>query len=69
MKTREAPTLAERAYAEAVGKVEMDFDVMFNLMPDPVVVVNGKGKFLAVNDRVEEKTGFKREELLGRNFL
>jgi PAS domain S-box-containing protein len=45
------------------------FQILFNLMPDPVIIVDGKGKFLAVNDRVEEKTGFKREELLGKNFL
>jgi len=42
---------------------------LFNLMPDPVVIVDSKGRFLAVNDRVEEKTGFKRKELLGKNFL
>ena len=42
---------------------------LFNLMPDPVVIVDGKGRFLAVNNRVEEETGFKREELLGKNFL
>jgi PAS domain S-box-containing protein len=61
--------LVEQEPNEAAGRSETGFDIMFNLMPDPVVVVNGKGKFLAVNDKVEEKTGFKREELLGRNFL
>jgi PAS domain S-box-containing protein len=45
------------------------FQVLINFMPDPIIIVNGKGKFLAVNDRMEEKTGFKREELLGKNFL
>ncbi len=45
------------------------FLTLFNTMPDPVVIVDGKGKFLAVNDRVEELTGFKKEELLGKNFL
>ena len=45
------------------------FQTFFNLLPDPVVIVDGKGKILAVNDRVEEITGYKREELLGRNFL
>ncbi len=45
------------------------FQTLFNTMPDPVVIVDGKGKFLAVNDRVEETTGFKREELFGKNFL
>jgi len=46
-----------------------EFQTLFNLMPDPVVIVDAKGKLLAVNDKVEEKTGFKREELLGKNFL
>ena len=45
------------------------FQALFDLMPDPVVIIDGKGKFLAVNDEVEEKTGFNREELLGKNFL
>jgi len=44
------------------------FQALFNLIPDPAVIVDAKGKFLAVNDRVEEKIGFKREELLGKNF-
>ena len=44
------------------------FQTLFNLMPDPVVIVDGKGKFLAVNDRMEEVTGFSKQELLGKNF-
>ena len=46
-----------------------EFQTLFNLMPDPVAIVDQKGKFLAVNDKVEEITGFKREELLEKNFL
>jgi len=42
---------------------------LFNLMPDPIVIVDRKGRFLAINDKVEERTGFKRGQLLGRNFL
>ena len=42
---------------------------LFNLMPGPVIIIDNKGRFLAINDRVEEKTGFKREELLGKNSL
>ena len=40
-----------------------------NQIPDPVVIVDSKGRFLAINDEVEKKTGFKKEDLLGRNFL
>ena len=46
-----------------------EFQTLFDLMPDPVVIVDGKGTFLAVNRKVEEITGFKEEELLGQNFL
>jgi len=42
--------------------------VLFTLMPDPAAIVDANGKFLAVNRRLEEVTGFKREELLGKNF-
>jgi PAS domain S-box-containing protein len=46
-----------------------EFQTLFNVMPDPVVIVDGKGTFLAVNRKVEEITGFREEELLGQNFL
>lgn len=46
-----------------------EFRNLFDLLPDPVVVVDRKGTFLAINRKVEEITGFKREELLGQNFL
>ncbi|UCE28631.1 MAG: PAS domain-containing sensor histidine kinase [Candidatus Bathyarchaeota archaeon] len=45
------------------------FQALFNALVDPVVIVDGKGRFLEVTDRVEEITGFKKEELLGKNFL
>jgi len=44
------------------------FQVLFTLMPDPAAIVDANGKFLAVNRKLEEVTGFKREELLGKNF-
>ena len=45
------------------------FQGMFNMMVDPVVIVDSKGKFLEITDKVEEITGYKKEELLGKNFL
>ncbi|MHC3130294.1 MAG: PAS domain S-box protein [Candidatus Bathyarchaeota archaeon] len=45
------------------------FQRLFNVMADPVVIVDGKGKILEVTKGVQEVTGFKREELLGKNFL
>jgi PAS domain S-box-containing protein len=45
------------------------FQMLFDLMADPVAVVDGRGKILEVTRRVEEITGFKKEELVGKNFL
>jgi PAS domain S-box-containing protein len=45
------------------------FQAFFNLIPYPVAIINKKGEILAINDKAEEKTGFKKRELLGKNFL
>jgi len=45
------------------------FQSLFNLMADPVAIVDEKGKILEVTQKVEEITGFKKEELIGKNFL
>jgi PAS domain S-box-containing protein len=45
------------------------FQTLFDLMADPVAVVDGRGKILEVTRKVEEITGFKREELVGKNLL
>jgi len=52
-----------------LSKTHKQFQSLFNSLPDPAVIVDAKGKFLAINNKVEKITGFKREELLGRNFL
>jgi len=46
-----------------------EFRALFNLMPDLVAIVDGRGKILAVNDAAEKVGGFKRKELVGKNFL
>jgi PAS domain S-box-containing protein len=45
------------------------FQSLFNLMVDPVVIVDGKGKILEVTEKAEAITGFKREELVEKNFF
>lgn len=45
------------------------FQTLFNLMVDPVAIVDKTGKILAVTDKVEKITGFKKEEMVGKNFL
>ena len=45
------------------------FQMLFDLMADPVTVVDERGKILEVTQKVEEITGFKKEELVGKSFL
>ncbi len=45
------------------------FRSLFNTMVDPVVIVDAKGKLLDITDKVEQITHFKREELIGKNFI
>lgn len=62
--------ITERKRAEEkLRESRRHFQRLFNSMVDPVVIVDSKGKFLEINDKVEKVTGYKREELLGKNFL
>lgn len=50
-------------------KVEDNFNKLFSMLPDPAVIVDGKGTFLETTDSVSKITGFQREELVGINFV
>jgi two-component system sporulation sensor kinase A len=52
-----------------IASAKRKFNTLFNLMPDPAVIVDGKGNFLEVSDRVKEITGYEKEELLGKNLF
>jgi len=54
---------------EALEESRKHFQTLFDIMVDPVVIVDGKGKFLEITDKIEEITGYKKEELLGKNFF
>jgi PAS domain S-box-containing protein len=45
------------------------FQMLFDLMADPVAVVDERGKILEVTQKAEEITGFKKEEFVGKNLL
>ena len=45
------------------------FKKLFNLMADPVIIVDGKGNFIEISDKVKEITGYEKEDLLKKNFL
>lgn len=44
------------------------FQILFDLMPLPMVIVDANGNLLAINNAVEKATGFKRKELVGKNI-
>ena len=54
---------------EELEESKKHFQSLFNLMADPVAIVDGKGKVLDTTSRVQEITGFNKEEIVGKNFL
>lgn len=54
---------------EELEEARKHFQTLFNLMVDPVAIVDNKGKILDVTESAEDITGFKKEELVGKNFL
>ena len=52
-----------------LGVAEENFAKLFNILPDPAVIVDGKGTFLAITNSVTTLSGYQKEELLGTNFM
>jgi two-component system sporulation sensor kinase A len=48
---------------------ENNFMTILNFIVDPAVVVDEKGRFLAINNAFEELTGLSEKELIGTAFL
>jgi PAS domain S-box-containing protein len=46
-----------------------NFSVLFNLLPDPAIIVDNKGVILEVTDGVTRVTGYDRNEFRGKSFL
>jgi len=53
----------------ALNEREQSFQTLFNQLADPVMILDKKGKFIELTDRVKEYTGFEKSEILGKNFL
>jgi PAS domain S-box-containing protein len=52
-----------------IASAKRKFHMLFNLMPDPAVIVDGTGNLLEVSDRIKEISGYKKEELIGKNLF
>jgi len=62
--------VTERKKAEEeLRETKNHFQTLFNSMVDPVMIIDSKGKFLELTERVKEITGWDREDIIGKNFL
>ncbi len=62
--------ITERKQAEITLKEnEQRFKILFEKAPDAIYLADSKGVFIDGNLEAEKMTGFKREELIGKNFL
>jgi len=50
-------------------KAEIDFERMFNLMPDMACIASSSGYFTRVNDAWEKTLGYSQEELLSKPYI
>jgi len=62
--------ITERKTAEEeLRETKNHFQMLFNIMVDPVMIIDQRGKFLELTERVKEITGWDREDIIGKNFL
>jgi PAS domain S-box-containing protein len=45
------------------------FKMLFNIMIDPVIIIDINGMLLEVTDKLEEITGYQKQEILSKNYL
>ncbi|MCW4024116.1 MAG: PAS domain S-box protein [Candidatus Bathyarchaeota archaeon] len=56
------------ALKQQLTAAEQNFSKLFSLLPDPAVIVDGQGIFLAMTKSVTLMTGYTRDDLIGANF-
>lgn len=59
----------EEQTSKALAYSKESFRALFNIMPDPGIIIDSTGKFLDVTDKVKDILGYERGELLGKNVL
>jgi len=60
---------AESTAALDPRKLNVQFKILFDLMPDPAVIIDQNYTFIALNKCALEVTGTKENELVGKKFL
>ena len=59
----------QRNFQEALVSAEEKFRSIFENVHDAIAYVDTQGKILDVNNRIEDLLGYKREEIIGKNFV
>ncbi|MFA5365003.1 MAG: PAS domain S-box protein [Candidatus Bathyarchaeia archaeon] len=54
---------------QKLNTAKENFSVLFNLLPDPAIIIDNKGVILEVTDGVTKVTGYDRNEFRGHSFL
>ena len=60
---------AHKKAEEALGSSKERLNIIFEYAPDGLYLSDLKGNFIDGNKAAEEITGYKRDELIGKNFL
>ena len=68
-KYQEGDTSSILVLKKELYTAEHNFNKLFNIIPDPVAIIDAKGFILAVSPKIFALSGYGKEELLGRNFL
>lgn len=53
---------------EKLKESEEKFRNLFEYAVDPIIILDNKGAFIEINNKVEELLGYKRSELIGKKF-
>ena len=57
------------ALKKKLGNAIENFDTLFHLLPDPVVILDSKGNFLEASLSFSKMVGLKKEEIAGTNIF
>ena len=52
-----------------IASAKRKFNMLFNLMPDPAVIMDGTGNLLEVSERIKEISGYEKGELIGKKLF
>ncbi len=59
----------ENNFEENISKKTDNFNKLLNLIADPIVIVDSKGKILETNNKIVEALGYNREDYIGKNIF